>query len=392
MDLDQLEKRVEWLDEERRKDKATIAELQKRLAKLEGAGEKTAKELKELDSATTRLGVQVTRAQEFDAALASHRKEVKAELDAQEKRAKRREQDARKRVENDLEAVNRAAAGFKEQAAKVAKFNEELVAMRDLTVRIERDMNELNTRLTDLTAKDAEDDRAFQTFQADQRAEAKRLADMQGEVTTLRKRADEMRARLDLFGDTQKKTDARLAEFQAAEAERREGQNAFMDKVITTQSERDRTWKEWGKRFEEVERQSEELATLIQNVGETERALKRAQEKFDEITGQLNRRINEITEMQRLGEERFRQEWATFRADDQKRWTNYLLTQEEVQKETGRHLTRLGGQLTDLEDNLQDLRDAVQHLGEGAQKLVQGMQAMFRDWMAESEQFSNTAG
>ena len=35
--------------------------------------------------------------------------------------------------------------------------------------------------------------------------------------------------------------------------------------------------------------------------------------------GRFERRINEITEMERLTEERFRQEWVTFKADDQKR-------------------------------------------------------------------------
>ena len=39
----------------------------------------------------------------------------------------------------------------------------------------------------------------------------------------------------------------------------------------------------------------------------------------------FDRRLNEITEMQRLVEERFRQEWVSFKADDQKRWTNYTL-------------------------------------------------------------------
>ena len=33
-----------------------------------------------------------------------------------------------------------------------------------------------------------------------------------------------------------------------------------------------------------------------------------------------------------LTEERFRQEWVNFKADDQKRWTNYTLAQEEQQQ------------------------------------------------------------
>ena len=54
---------------------------------------------------------------------------------------------------------------------------------------------------------------------------------------------------------------------------------------------------------------------------ETQRAVKRSQDSFDDINRRLERRINEITEIQRLAEDRFRQEWVTFRADDQKRWT-----------------------------------------------------------------------
>jgi hypothetical protein len=54
---------------------------------------------------------------------------------------------------------------------------------------------------------------------------------------------------------------------------------------------------------------------------------------LDDINIRFDRRINELTEMHRLTEERFRQEWISFKTDDQKRWTNYLLTQEEQQQE-----------------------------------------------------------
>ena len=37
--------------------------------------------------------------------------------------------------------------------------------------------------------------------------------------------------------------------------------------------------------------------------------------------------------LQRLAEERLRQEWVTFKADDQKRWTGYTLSQDEAIRE-----------------------------------------------------------
>jgi hypothetical protein len=71
-----------------------------------------------------------------------------------------------------------------------------------------------------------------------------------------------------------------------------------------------------------------------------QRAVKRSQDSFDEITQKFERRINEITEMSRINEDRFRQEWGGFKNDDQKRWTNYSLSQEEQFREIQRQLEK----------------------------------------------------
>jgi hypothetical protein len=115
--------------------------------------------------------------------------------------------------------------------------------------------------------------------------------------------------------------------------------------------------------------------------------VKRAQEAFEDIIEQMERRINEITEMQRLAEERFRQEWSTFKADDQKRWTNYTLTQEEQQRELSRQLEKLVDQATNLDDNLQEIQDVVQFLSEQSEKRMQVLLNSLRDWVSESERF-----
>ena len=48
------------------------------------------------------------------------------------------------------------------------------------------------------------------------------------------------------------------------------------------------------------------------------------------IAERLGRRINEVAEMQRLSEGRFRQEWNDWIADDQKRWKQFTLTNDEA--------------------------------------------------------------
>ena len=73
-----------------------------------------------------------------------------------------------------------------------------------------------------------------------------------------------------------------------------------------------------------------------------------------------------------LNEDRFRQEWTTFKSDDQKRWSNYILSQEEQHREMNRGLENLGARIDTLEDHLETLQDNLQQLGKMDIKRMMG--------------------
>jgi hypothetical protein len=89
--------------------------------------------------------------------------------------------------------------------------------------------------------------------------------------------------------------------------------------------------------------------------------------------------------MQRLAEGRFRQEWVTFKADDQKRWTNYTLSQEEQRSETGRRFDRTAERLTFLEDGLEEIQDIIQQISELTEKRLQSVLTLAHDWVSSYE-------
>jgi chromosome segregation ATPase len=386
MDIEQIENRVEWLDGERLKDKDTISELDERIKKLENVLDKTTESIKALSSDVTQSGVLLSKTEKFETALETHRKDVKKELDAQDKRVKKREQEAKKSLRLELDSINKSV---KEMQASVESVEKLSADFKDESrfAKVEKQFKEITDLIEQVRKEREEHKRIVQSNEETQKHDAKRLADMQGELTTFRKRSDEFRAELELALENQKKIDARLNELLASEAERREVQNEFIDKQTAAYDERESIWRDWSKRFTVVEDQSKNLATHLQKVTDAERAVKRAQETFEEITDQINRRINEITEVQRLGEERFRQEWSTFKSDDQKRWTNYTLTQEELQRENSRRVERLADQTSNLEDGIQEIQDIVQHLSDQSDKLLQSLLANLRDWVAQNERF-----
>jgi len=387
MENNQLVKRVEWLDKERLADKTSISELKERIDTLEDALEKSTQYSKDLSSEITRLNVITEKVDKFENTLSNYSAEIKKELDDQDKRRKKREVATRKTQRLELDEINKTLIEFRDGLTEIDKTNIELKALKTEDERFGKSLMDVNDSIDIIRKSEEKQRRSAGAITESQLKDAKRVADLQGEVSATRKRLDEFGGKMELILIDQRKIETRINEIQAAEVERRDAQNVFTEKITRNQEKRERLWKDWRKRFAAIEEQSKQLATHLNNISETELAVQKAQDIFDDITGQLTRRINEITEMQRLGEERFRQEFATFKADDQKRWTNYMLTQEELQRDSGRKLERLTGQTTNLEDTVQEMQDVLQHLSDQTEKRLQTMLTNVRDWVAENERF-----
>jgi chromosome segregation ATPase len=390
MENDQLTQRIEWLDEERRNDKIVITELQSRIAKLEGNLDKVAKENIELSSEITRLSVLLEKIDKFNEALEAHRTEVKKELDTQETRRQRRETEQQQLREVEIENLNKSLAQVNERVSQVAKLEESIRARQDEEARLQKNISDVRKSIDNLRQGEEERIRNVRALEDSNRQEEKRLNDIQGEVAAIRKRTDELRGKMDLSQDGQRKIETRINEMISLETERREGQAAFIEKINTDILERERTWKSWSERFENIDDLADQLSARVQEIETSARTLDQAQNSFEEMSEQISRRTNEITEMQRLGEERFRQEWASFKADDQKRWTNYTLTQEEQHREISRTVEKISEQLTTLDDTLQEIQDIVQYTSEQSEKRIQSLLNIIRDWAAETDRFMSS--
>jgi chromosome segregation ATPase len=392
MDLEQVQKRLDWLDAERRKDKTIIATLEERLAALEGQLPDLLLATKEMSGEIVRLTTMLSRFDQLDAAQAQMRVDQVRSLDNIEKLRAEHDRELDKVRQGDLELLNRAIGEVRKGLEPIPDLRKSLQSRVEEDYRLGRLIEELELKIVEGRRSDEDYKRAQKLLEEGLRQDTKRLADLQGEVSAMRKRLDEQRGKVDLVSDGVRKIDTRLADIQSAEGERRQAQAVFIDKQNMAYMERERIWKDWQARFEAIERQAAGLDNQLQMLDTLQRSVKRAQDGFEEITVRFDRRINEITEMQRLTEERFRQEWVSFRADDQKRWTNYSLTQEEQQRELARTNERYSEHLTEMDDTLQELQDTLQVVNAENQKRLQSLLALSHQWMEDYDKvFGRTA-
>jgi chromosome segregation ATPase len=352
---------------------------------LEGNVSAANEQFKELDGELARISAVLARVDKFESDLGQHHLEINRTIDDIEKHRAEREREIEEVHRTQLEGVNSHIIELRKSLDMIPKLDSGLQARIDEDYRLSRLIDEIKQRMQDLQREDEERIRSLRLVDEGQKRDSKRLTDLQGEVVALRKRLDEQRGKLDLSTDGIRKVEVRANELGTLLAERQETQAAFMEKQSLKDVERDRVWKGWEARFETVEKQTVELDSQLQGLDEARRSVKRAQETVETITERMERRINEITEMQRLAEERFRQEWVTFKADDQKRWTNYSLNQEEQYRESSRQLTKVTEQLTLLDDQLQEMRDTILQQEDQIEKRLQSLLALTRDWVAEYE-------
>ncbi len=392
MDLEQLAKRLDWLDEERRKDKLIIQTMEERLAAVEGNLPGLLQQVKEISGEVTRISTLLAKFDQIDSAVAQLRVDLGRSVESIEKTRVERERELEKNRLAEQETMTRAIADVRRGQDVIPDLRKSLQARQEEDFRLARLIEEANQKIVEYRRSDEEYRRSQKMIEEAQRQEAKRITDMAGEVAAMRKRQDEQRGKTDLVSDSIRKMEMRISEFQAAESERRQTIAAFIDKQNMTGVERERIWKDWQTRFELIERQGVGLDAQLQAIEATNRSIKRSQEAFDEITQRFDRRINEITEMQRLTEDRFRQEWVAFKADDQKRWTNYSLVQEEQGREQARQFDRYNERIVILEDISQEMQDVVHQMREEIQKRLQSLLALSHEWVEQYDRVFGRTG
>ncbi len=333
MDFEQLLKRVEWLDEERRKDKLIIASLDDRLRKVEGNNTSILQEIREISNELNRLKTIPSRFDTVDAAISQIRVEYTRAVESIEKQRIEKDREIEKTRLADIESITTSIAHVRKGLEVLPEMKKDIKAREEEEHRLIKLIGEFDKKILDIKRSDEEYRRALKILEENVRQDSKRILDLQGEISSTRKRTEEQRGKIDLATENLRKIEMRQNEILNSETERKQAQVAFIEKNNMLQVEKDRVWKEWQSKFEVITSQAINLDEQLQTLDATQRAIRHSQASFEEITQKFERRINEITEMQRLVEDRMRQDWISFKADDQKRWSNYMISQEEQYQE-----------------------------------------------------------
>jgi chromosome segregation ATPase len=362
MDLNQVARMIEWLDEERRRDKAMIAALEQRDQQQQETIAQLTRRLNgmESDQASMR-GAYLPAGRDLELAE-QLRREMQQLLEQNEAKRLAAERESERRAAITRDGIVRPMRESGERLDKMERQLEQLAAIRAEQDRFTSALPALQQRLDDLSKKLEEPDRRLAFLEEQRRADARRLSEVQSEIPEVQKQIDGVRPKLELLEEMSLRNEKRALELQGSERDRREQIQQFIDQQTLLVQQRDQQIQDLTGKIGVYDGDMQQYMQRFETWSETYRQMKRIVDDFERIGDRLERRINEVAEMQRLSEDRFRQEWNAWTADDQKRWKQFTLTNDEAWRSHDKEFEGYIAQLSEVAAQMVPLKDSQNRL------------------------------
>ncbi len=372
MELAEIISRLEFLESERRKSKTALTSVEKHIESLELNQNGLRESIKTASGAsngvvslTERIDLMEEMVQKLRADLLKTKKVSESQTKAGETQEKLQSAE--------IGAMKKELAKVAKETSAIKEIKKAMIAQKEETTALASNVANLKINIERNDLKIDEATQVSRTYVSMQKRDAKRAAEIQAQFEITQNAIEEQISRLNLANDTIRKLDAKLANYQAKESERQQSLVRLIDQAKLQQVDQDNQWKEWENRFSEIESNGESLQTKLLTLEVMLKDLKKVQSTFGELNEKLDRRINEITEMQRLGDDRIRKEWMNFKSDDQKRWTAYTLAQEELRRGTGSEVTGTKDRLQTIDDDVTQIKTMLRLLGDENQRQMRAI-------------------
>lgn len=315
MDLDQATQMISWLDEERRKDKAQIAELANQLTQQYSQIAGLNKSLQDLEERLARLQSQALRYSQMEQTLGQTRLEIQKMIEASDKRRLLADEEQFKIRQQERERIDQVLSSLQLQIEALQQFQRSVIGDHDLVTRL------------DLT---------LGTLQAEIEDNIKRYDDLNHRIQLL----EEWVPRFGQLATEQRQLSERLNKERAdaVEASRR------------AEQARARHMAEWAEQMKSSRREIEEWIANLRVIQEQHKEARKTYADLVELEERMKQLEARLTQWQRLVEETRRKERDQIVADVEKRWQQQLGEWQFLRDEWNKRLSAVADRVGKLED------------------------------------------
>ena len=319
MEITQLEQMIRWLDEERKRDKKEVLALQERLEQQSQVIESQSVEMEGLHQDIAALRTELNRTQDYPEMIEKTRRDLSGNIEDFKEKIRRQQMENEQMRQVEVGAISEQMGDLERKMRPMLRYDEALQAREAGEQRLQAQIQQISNELSDLTKRTEDRLQPMVYLEEQRRADARRIAAMEGELNSLRKADEEIAAKFTRLEDRIRKLPGRVEEaINIAKA-----YDPKIEELRVADFQREQRMKQYAEQAEQVNSEVERLLAQTQKYALLYNQNKQALEGLDAFQVRLEKRQNEISEMQRLTEERLKRQWeewqTTFARDWQKR-------------------------------------------------------------------------
>jgi len=325
METTQLEQMIRWLDEERKRDRAQITALQERLEQQQQLIQAQAAEIGGLREDVVTLRTDIRRTDDYPAMIETTQRDLSGSIESFKAQTQRQrlETDQTRRAE--IEMLNDMIADLDKRIRPFMRYEEQLAARAAGEQRLQGQIQTTTATLADFSKRTEDRLQAIVYIEEQRRADTRRIAEVEAEMPGIRKRHDELAARLVRLEDNIRKLPARVDEA----IEIAKSYEPRIEELRIADFQREQRVKKYLEQAEQVEGEVQRLVEQTQKYALLYNQNKQALDGLTAFEGRLEKRQNEIAEMQRITEERLLRQWEEWQASFARDWQKRAVAEED---------------------------------------------------------------
>jgi len=382
MDLIQLTKLVQFIDEERRKDRALIAQLQEQVAALMQEAEARMRYAQSLEIALNEVKLQVLRALGWTSATEQLRQEFAQVIERIEEQRAKAERELMRTRQIEIESLTRQLNELRKEIKPYASYAEQIEARKVEDGRLAELISRLQVQVMDLERRSGQPMTQIMALEEQRRQDVKRISALEQEIADLKKKLEQLPPKLLLLEEAIRRKHTEIEEA----AKLLEAQSQLIETQRMADVRRERQFAEYAEIIEKLKLRAEEVSQQVVGYIQLREEVKRELAALPDFRERLEVRINELFELQREAEERAKRAADAFREQLEKEWRLFVISQDEKWFERDRRYSELEPRIAELEDEVPKFQPQINLLIEIFEAFAKAYAKAGREWLAESNQ------
>jgi len=359
MDLNQATQMLTWLDEERRQDKVELARLQEQVRSQAAEIAEQAKRIQKLEGKLAGTQVHLNKMDRLDNFLQQFKDEIVLLVEKHDQQRQEVEKETRRLRHLEREGQSKALAEVRKKLQKVSRHEEELQIRRAEDKRLGEAVLSIQQELADVVKASEDRTRSMTYLETQREQDAKRIAELQEETSQLLIRSEAQARKLGSLEDSVRRLESQAAEWQRFQSALKQEQMRLTETQQLNEQQRQRQMESWAEELNAYRMRMEEYTARMQRFTELYEENKKALEALERFEQRLKQTQSELMELQRLAEQRQKEQLEESRMENEKRWKKETLSWERQWREQARRDEELEELLKQVEKQTEWTRSQV---------------------------------